>query len=1043
MSHYVCQWWVQQFPDITIEKNSNTAVQFNKKHRDQVRWNNGKLPFRRSGLWMTIKVVLQMILTKRLGNVGTVIYKLLITQFLMHIIHTRQSSKFPPISMDLLIYCMRKIIRRMNKIDNLLSVIDSNDAKLWIEFTKGQIYRRIDEIFPKMDWQASIRRDEEGKHQHLLIDSNLNNDEIYRHRFEALKKYIISNDLKRANQVSCNIENDTDDSINNEATFHIPSFHVLTNRYNCTVGTALTRMEIAIISWLKQWISQGPIAQRETERFQMLSEIFNDYQKHALQHYCPKNSPVDSIGYSRFILTSLTIIRTMHEKLCQDTRFERLNLHRIFSSPILDLFEFLVLPNRDNMVQARQLYDYFNRFIHLSNPDILTDIDTETSFGVYFAAHSTKMNNILRKIQAQVEKDKIAKIQEVRNAKDKYNRLMNSVSGCPCTCYDELNDRQCRRCRIEQTANNIEVNIYECPVPSKESSALAVMFELRMPVEMRCYRDVLWQFENRSQRQFPYRLYEWLRILPHSCKLEPHFTGPNNYQVKLVSSTNSITQHLKSSPPIATASIEDFLCENSLQVAISPVQLLEFYVECQMLTPRLNHSDYKHLQYTIESTRFIQNHIIADLSHVQTKLKPRQFIEFGSFRSGHRLQWWNLLTILESDSLSLNEESVAILITHTILQYGPMTENLNLLISSWCSESHQQLLDDDFIDELVSRLNHHLDDCSSNWQNELVLVVITMITMRILSICNSTREEKVTNLALKCRRIGEKWIDMISARIQKISPLNIEQVENLRLNIFIIGIACIFTFATHADRVHRILSLNAHLISLLKAATNVHDNTISNKKPIYTSIFLRDMIRLSEHVLIHVQPIVEELLQKSSYKSLNDFSTIYWATIRHDYTVDGQWKKRHKNIYDGWYDGKYESTSLSIDCVHGIFLVNGMCVGYLPEKIISNELYIRVFDKYIFPVQLTDSSNTYITKYSYHNDEQVQYEFYFNDQLNRLIVYERHGKTNDIFELIPPTYFETELSVKFVSEYSHWKNKRTQTIEFRPIHFHRSRFFEL
>lgn len=78
-SHYVCQWWIQHFDGIKIEPNSNTYLEFKKKHRDQIRWNNALLPFRRSGLWMTIKVVLHNILIKRLGHIGTIVYKLLIS----------------------------------------------------------------------------------------------------------------------------------------------------------------------------------------------------------------------------------------------------------------------------------------------------------------------------------------------------------------------------------------------------------------------------------------------------------------------------------------------------------------------------------------------------------------------------------------------------------------------------------------------------------------------------------------------------------------------------------------------------------------------------------------------------------------------------------------------------------------------------------------------------------------------------------------------------------------------------------------------------
>jgi hypothetical protein len=1026
MSHYVCQWWIQRFPEITVENNSNTFVQFNKKHRDQVRWNNGQLPFRRSGLWMTIKVVFQTILTKRLGNIGTIIYKLLITHFLTYIIYTRQTSMDSLISVDLLVHCIRKILRRLNKIESSMFSIDSNDLNKWIQFTKHDIQKKIDEIFPKMDWQKSIQVNEEQN-----INSNLNDLELYRHSCESLKTYLNTQSSKNSNQRSFNFH-----SYNIEQEYFIPSFNVLTNQFKYTIGAALTHMEIWIVSWSEQWINRPPSSRREPDNFQMLSRFFEDYQNSALNYYRPKTFRTDSIGYSRFLLTSLTIIRAMHHKLCQDKRFERLQLHCIDIPNIINLFEFLVLPNRQDMIRARDLYDYFNRFTRQLNPDILANIEAENSFGVYFAAHSTKMTNCLRKIQAQVEQDKAAKIQEVRNAKDKYNRLMSTISGCSCTCYAELDDRQCRRCRIEQQANNIEVNIYECPIPSQQASALAVMFELRMPIEVRCYRDVLWQFINRSQLQPEGRMYEWLRVLPHSCKLEPLFTGPNDCKVKLVSSTNSITQIHKSGPPIALTSIDDFLYENSLQVGLSPTRLLSFEDECQMLTPQLDHPDYKHLQFSVESTRFVQNRVMAELSHTQHKLKPKQFIEFGSFRSGHRLQWWNLLTILEMDSLSLNEESVAVLIVHAILQYGPLTENSDLLVS----ESHEQLVNDHFVDELILRLNRHLDDCASNWQNELVLVVITMITMRILTMCNATREDKATDLALKCRRIGETWIDMISASIQTISSSRFDEVENLRLSIVTVSVACLLTFSTDADRIHCVLSSNQHMISLLKATTNVHDNIILNKKQTHMSTFLKNLIRFSEHVSVKIQPTVDEFLQKSFYRSLDDFSAIYCAAIKTEDTIDGKWKKRNKNVYDGWYDGQYESSYLSLNCLQGIFLVNGMSVDYLPEKILSNELYIRVFDHYIFQVQMINSPNTYITKYSYHDDGKVQYEFHFDDQFNRLIVYERHIKTNEIFELIPHKCFETELPFTFVSEYSHWKNIKNQIIEFRPIHFQDSNF---
>ncbi|CAF5191014.1 unnamed protein product, partial [Rotaria magnacalcarata] len=295
--------------------------------------------------------------------------------------------------------------------------------------------------------------------------------------------------------------------------------------------------------------------------------------------------------------------------------------------------------------------------------------------------------------------------------------------------------------------------------------------------------------------------------------------------------------------------------------------------------------------------------------------------------------------MLELDSLPIAEESVAILIIHSILQYGPLAMDGKPSNNSWCSEAHKQLLEDNFIDELTTRLDRRLDDCELNWQNELVLLVITMITMRMLTICNSTREGKVVNLAIKCRRIGEKWIDLISETIKFTSSPDFSEVENLRLKLVTIGISCILTFSTHSDRIHCLLSSSEHVISLLKAATTTHDNIILNKTQSNISTFVRNMMRFSERTLMMVQPIVAEFLQKTCFQSLNDFVAIYWAVIRSKGTMNGQWKKRTEDLYDGWYDCQYESRYISINFIKGTFLVDGMAIGFLPENITTNELF--------------------------------------------------------------------------------------------------------
>ncbi|UJR11152.1 hypothetical protein I4U23_015333 [Adineta vaga] len=818
-SHYVCRWWIEQFKNIQIENCFHKSIQFKKKHRDQIRWNQTNLPFRRSGLWMTIKVVLHTVLVKRLQYFGTVVYKLLITHFLTYVIQK--------ISMhtELLVHCIRKIVRRLNKIESHTISNDAKDLNLWIDHTMQEIESTIKRLIPESNWQKTIQNTSKLNQSSLTKDLKLSSSKTHHHACRKLKAYLRndcnSNNTPIPTQKIKIYEDLTPDNHND----YIPSFDVLTNRLGCTISNALTYMEIWVQLCLEQWINSCSPTINRKNRFEILFHFYEKYQSVALTHYYSKNGPSDSLGYSQFILTSLTIIQLMHKKLCRDQRFNRLQLHTIDIPNLMKLFEYLTLPNRDDMIRAYNLYDYYDEFRDKEYPDLLNDIKSKHAFGVSYAAQSSSMNNDLERIRIEAERDKEDKIAEVVNAKQKYFQLMKEMDNHTCEPFEIHNPNECHRCKLSREANKIKVKVFECPIPIEQESALAVMFELQMPVEIRCYRDILWQFINRGQTEPMKKTYEWLTIPTHASKLKPFYTNSIDCKVKLISSTKSISQSHYSRPPsIVLTSVEKFLFENTVKVEITPTNPIDFDDEHRILTPQLEHSDYKQLQFAIMNTEFLQNNVITQISDCPSRLKSIQFIEFGSFRSGHRLQWWNLLMLFEMDSLSIAEESVAILLTHSLLQYGPVISDKNTFPNSWCPESHRDLLEDHFVDELITRLDRRLYECESNWQNELVLVVITIITMRILTICNSFKEDKVAQLARKCRRIGERWIDLIRKTTESMSSTIFNQIEKFRIKMIHISVACILTLSTHEDRIKCLLSSDDDVISLLKTAAIVHDN---------------------------------------------------------------------------------------------------------------------------------------------------------------------------------------------------------------------------
>ena len=219
----------------------------------------------------------------------------------------------------------------------------------------------------------------------------------------------------------------------------------------------------------------------------------------------------------------------------------------------------------------------------------------------------------------------------------------------------------------------------------------------------------------------------------------------------------------------------------------------------------------------------------------------------------------------------------------------------------------------------------------------------------------------------------------------------------------------------------------------------MHDNAILSKDNTRSSFF-NYLNRLTKHLLICIHPIITQLLEKESFQLLDQFCALYWTELRGKSSTDGRWKKRNQDVHDGWYDGRYDSVVVAIDCLNGSFLLDGMTIGFLPQNMTSDPLFTRVFGNHIFEVLASGTGEHFITKHRYHGERDVHYEFSLDDRQNRLTVYERHGRSNDKFQLIPADCFQKELPDVFVSNYSHWRNMAKDEIEFRPIQFYDSNF---
>ena len=292
----------------------------------------------------------------------------------------------------------------------------------------------------------------------------------------------------------------------------------------------------------------------------------------------------------------------------------------------------------------------------------------------------------------------------------------------------------------------------------------------------------------------------------------------------------------------------------------------------------------------------------------------------------------------------MNEESVAVLFAHSLLQYGPLTVNEHDLIQSWCPESHQQLFDDHFLDEFIKRIDRHLIECQCNWQHEFVLVNLTIIVMRILTLCKSTKKIEMLVLALKSRQLTEKWIQLINETIHSPSPLEFDQMENLRDKLRTIGLAGLLTFALFTGDTNTMLLSNEHVICLFKLLTTVQDNLILRKKQINLSVFIRNLLRFNERNLILFQPQLNQFLQTQSYQCLIKFVIEHWPVKKTNNVSIDKWIKRDRDIYDGRY-GKQIKYRLIVFKGH-LSLIKLQSLFSQKQSHLINYLFVFFVNKY-------------------------------------------------------------------------------------------------
>lgn len=491
-STYVSQWLV---PMLSMHQNSvlrhSDFPIISKKIRDDViGWKQTQLmePFRRCAYWTFVKALLQLNLTVQWGDVnGKIMYKLVMLKVMAVLCNIFDTKTHEKLDVDVVLHMLAKLARRIEKLNNLLSALDDEYSDVFetLPDTFADTYNTIvdevkqviSKVKSKLDQQiGQVQIDHEVKST-LVPLCDLNFEADVHQKVPTLRQYLADRNAA------------TDDSAANGS--------IIVKSYTRHIINSLDAPAVALFDTLKDPVDIG-IFLCDFENWilyeqndigpESLRSLSFAYARLASQHY--KNNP---LGYSRSVLTQTKILSLM-DKIATEAH-DMLKKHRPGINPFI--FDNLILPQYEDCEIAHQLKKYFFKRSKVEHPSLLEEQKvTATSFSVRFAAENDDMQNVIDRIKQSTNDSLAALEKEYEKRRTEVAGMRNKLARLDCEYYVNSNRKRehkssCARCKLETKICNVRVPTIEDPLPESEDEQNAVAFELHIPMEIACLRDVL------------------------------------------------------------------------------------------------------------------------------------------------------------------------------------------------------------------------------------------------------------------------------------------------------------------------------------------------------------------------------------------------------------------------------------------------------------------------------------------------------------------------------------------------------------------------
>ncbi|EEU36845.1 uncharacterized protein NECHADRAFT_94047 [Fusarium vanettenii 77-13-4] len=437
-----------------------------KNTRQEISWRQSRLPWRRSAVWLLIRVALQLTMSRQSDDSDRT-YKDFMVYLMAQVLDAADHPSTPT-------YALHTMI---TKVSGRLCKLENPGQGPWLE-TIEKVVSDTSECLAQR-WHRI--RDRSETPLNLESVSRVDMKDNIDLSLPPMDDFLATLPQRRRESGSSGFiptsyvpAPDPD---------HLPPAHVLSSNEHLLYNLAMVELWVAthLGPWLEKHIGDDTACRD-------LKLLLQRYHSAAVRWY--KTRPE---GISRMLLAISELW----------VAIDKAALHAI---PMLreydpevpaQVWQVLLVASMEDMARLHRVETYVKKRQELSlkdRPSVFRSYGERLSFPVQYFEQSAKLKHLKSQIENQAEAQKRAKLVEFAKLREEHDRLMRQHEQRSCEKVEvdyhmEHVAAHCRKCSALRDAKNLEIEVYEWPLPNRHLQAQAVVFELAVPQEFAEWRD--------------------------------------------------------------------------------------------------------------------------------------------------------------------------------------------------------------------------------------------------------------------------------------------------------------------------------------------------------------------------------------------------------------------------------------------------------------------------------------------------------------------------------------------------------------------------